>query len=212
MTLEVHMTRSRDRFLCGASAALVTLGCALQTSYGYAGTFDDLKQSLARSLNDAAKKNVDAALGNTPTAPAQIQTSNSAGTGPTQRQAPDAIQPVGGGDPGVSSQATGQASASCAKRRLSSPQKAFTVWNGFMIMDVVNDCDGELTVMTYQNYKVSKELCIASWVRAHAMKKAMPVARLCSTRMPLPKSSPYAVPCSCPDGTNIELTTMQQTN
>jgi hypothetical protein len=59
-----------------------------------------------------------------------------------------------------------------------------------MIMDVVNDCDGKLTVLTYQNYKVSKEICNAKWVRAHAVMKAMPVPRLCSTKMPLPKSSP----------------------
>jgi hypothetical protein len=212
MTLESHMTWSTDGFLFGAGAVLVTLGCALQPSYGYAGAFDDLKQSLGKSLNDAAKRNVDAALGNTPSGgPAQVQTSSSAGTGPAQPQAPNAIQPVRGNGPGASSEATGQASAGCAKRRLSSPQKSFVVWNGSMVMDIVNDCDSELTVMTYQG-KVSKDVCVASWVHPHAVKRAMPVARLCSTAMPLPKSAPYGVPCACPDGTNIELTAMPLAN
>ncbi|HEX3635444.1 MAG TPA: hypothetical protein VHV99_08145 [Paraburkholderia sp.] len=208
MTLELHMTRSRGRFLFGAGAALVTLGCALHSSYGYAGAFDDLKQSLAKSLNDAAKKNVDAALGNTPPgSPAQVQSSGPAGTGPAQPQAADAIQPVRGNAPGASSQATGEAPAGCAKRRLSSPMKAFIVRNDAMIMTIVNDCDSELTVMTHEG-RVNNGMCIASWVRAHGVKSTMPVARLCNTRMPLPKTSPYAVPCACPDGTNIDLNTM----
>lgn len=207
------MTTSRDRFLFGTGAALVALGCALQSSYGHAGTFDDLKQSLGKSLNDAAKRNVDAVLGNTPSgSSAQVPTSASVDTGTAQRQPPDAGQPVQGSGSGASSQAQSQASTSCAKRRLSASQKEFMVWNGFMIMDIVNDCDSELTVMNLQNYKVSKDVCIASWMRAHSVKQSAPVARLCNTKMPLPKTPPYGVPCSCPSGTNIELTAMPQVN
>lgn len=182
---------SRRRFLFGTAAALLVFGCALCAAPGHAGTFDDLKQGLTQSLSDAAKRNLDAALGNTPAGGStQVPASNAAGT-PAQSQA----------------------SAGCAKRRLSGgSNKEFRMWNGFMIMDVVNDCDGDLTLMTYQNYKASKELCIASYVPAHTVMNSKPVARLCSTRMPLPKSSPYTVPCSCTDGTNIELTTMPQAN
>jgi hypothetical protein len=63
-TLEAHMTRSRDRFLFRAGISVLALGCALPSPHAYAGTFDDLKQSLEQSLNQAAKRNVDAALGN----------------------------------------------------------------------------------------------------------------------------------------------------
>lgn len=210
------MTDYRLRFHAGTLVALLALGCALYSMQVRAGTFDDLKQGLSQSLGEAAKRSLDAALGNPPSGNAAP--ASTAPTAPAQTQAPVSSQvatktmPGSGSNPSASAQPSGQASSGCARRKLAGSQKEFRMFRGFMEMDVVNDCDGDLTLLTYQNYKTSQEVCNAAWVPAHSVKKMMPVARLCSTRMTLPKSSPYVVPCTCPDGTNIELTAMQQAN
>lgn len=96
-----------------AVAMLMAIGFALHPTARAAGAFDDLKNSLIQSFGDAAKRNLDAALGN-PTANASEAPASSPSNGSAAHPTPSSVDGGSSASATASKTSLGQATPSAA--------------------------------------------------------------------------------------------------